>query len=143
MKPSSKFTKRSTLLAGFALCVATLSGCAATTVDAQKPEQVVGKRVQERWDLLLKGDYAKAYAYLTPAERVVLSQQSYVNRFGDGAKWLSAKFDSVTCESAERCTAVVKLETLVVARGFSSPISSKISEIWIKDENSWWFHQNP
>lgn len=135
------FAKRHTLVAA-AMCIAALlGGCATTTTTA--PDQVVGKRAQQRWDLLLKSDYAKAYEYLSPAQRAVLSPQGYINRFGEGAQWRSAKLDSVSCESAERCTAVVKIETQVLARGFSAPITTRISEIWIQDEGRWWFHQNP
>lgn len=118
-----------------------MAGCASMGTTA--PDQLVGKRAQERWDLLLKSDYAKAYTYLSPAQRAITSQQSYINRFGEGAQWLSAKLQSVSCESAERCKAVLQIETQVVARGYTSPISTKVTEIWVNDEGNWWFHQNP
>lgn len=134
-------TQRRRLLAASLLVAAFLGGCATT--GGASPDQLVGKRAQERWDLLLKSDYANAYEYLSPAQRAVTSRQSYINRFGEGAQWLSAKLQSASCESAERCTAVLQIETQVVARGFNAPITTKVTEIWVKDEGNWWFHQNP
>lgn len=141
MNRFSPLTPRRNLLAAALLVSAFLGGCATTGGAA--PDQVVGKRAQERWDLLLKSDYGNAYEYLSPAQRAVASRQSYINRFGEGAKWLSVKLQSVSCESNERCNAVLQMQTQVVARGFSGPITTKITEIWVKDEGNWWFHQNP
>lgn len=141
MNRFSLLTQRRSLLAAALLVSAFLGGC-ATTGNAS-PDQAVGKRAQERWDLLLKSDYGNAYEYLSPAQRAVASRQSYINRFGEGAKWLSVKLQSVSCESNERCNAVLQMQTQVVARGFSGPITTKITEIWVKDEGNWWFHQNP
>lgn len=142
MNRFSLSTHRRSLLAASLLVAAFLAGC-ATTGGASSPDQVVGKRAQERWDLLLKSDYSKAYDYLSPAQRAVASRQSYINRFGEGAQWLSAKLQSVSCESNERCNAVLQIETQVVARGFNAPITTKVTEIWVNDEGNWWFHQNP
>lgn len=137
----SLFKQRRSLLAASLVTAAFLGGCA--TIGSASPDQLVGKRAQERWDLLLKSDYGNAYEYLSPAQRAVASRQSYINRFGEGAQWLSAKLQSVSCESAERCNAVLQIQTQVVARGFNAPITTKVTEIWVKDEGSWWFHQNP
>jgi hypothetical protein len=137
---SSPVPRRGLLAA--ALLVSVLLGGCATTGGAS-PDQAVGKRAQERWNLLLKSDYGNAYEYLSPAQRAVASRQSYINRFGEGAQWLSAKLQSVSCESNERCSAVLEIQTQVVARGFSAPITNKVTEIWVKDEGNWWFHQNP
>lgn len=141
MNRFSSLMQRRGLLTAALLVSAFLGGCATT--GGASPDQAVGKRAQERWDLLLKSDYGNAYEYLSPAQRAVASRQSYINRFGEGAQWLSAKLQSVSCESEERCNAVLQIQTQVVARGFSAPITTKITEIWVKDEGNWWFHQNP
>lgn len=141
MKSFSALMQRRSLLAASLLVAAFTTGCAS--IGGASPDQAVGKRAQERWDLLLKSDYGNAYEYLSPAQRAVATRQSYINRFGEGAQWLSAKLQSVSCESEERCNAVLQVQTQVVARGFSAPITTKITEIWVKDEGNWWFHQNP
>ena len=78
---SMRNVRRAFVVTGLA-SLAVLSGCATTA--GSTPEQAVSQRAQERWDHLLKSQYAKAYAYLTPAERAVTSEENYVQRFGAG-----------------------------------------------------------
>ena len=59
------------------LAVLTLASCAVSPIgDGSGPavgsaarEQAVASRVGERWDAVIKGDYARAYEYLSPASR--------------------------------------------------------------------------
>ncbi|MBP7414384.1 MAG: hypothetical protein KA932_10965, partial [Giesbergeria sp.] len=70
---SMRNVRRAFVVTGLA-SLAVLSGCATTA--GSTPEQAVSQRAQERWDHLLKSQYAKAYAYLTPAERAVTSEEN-------------------------------------------------------------------
>ena len=130
--------------AALTLAAATLAGCASAptaTVAHSTPEQAVSERAQQRWDRLLVGDFEKAYDYLTPAYRDLKTPAQYANRFGNGAAWHSAKVGKVNCESAERCTATVNLDVLVIARGFNKPIQTTHTETWLLEEGQWWFYQ--
>ncbi len=146
MNRLSQRSARRALMAVGLVSVALLSGCATYgngAATAQNAEQQVTQRAQERWNHLLKLEFAKAYAYLSPAERALTSEESYVQRFGRGASWVSAKASAATCDSAERCSVVINLETQVVARGFKDPIKTTPTEIWIFENGQWWFHKNP
>jgi len=138
--PISLTSCRSLKCAALAVSVALLGGCATTSSDT--PEEAVSQRVQERWNLLLKKDYEKAYTYLTPAQRAIVTSQGYSGKFGQGAEWVSANLQSVTCDNQERCNAIVQIKTNVMAKGFSGPITTRATEVWVKDEGNWWFHQN-
>ena len=127
--------------AALAMSIALLGAC-ATTLSPDTPEEAVSQRAQERWNLLLKKDYEKAYAYLTPAQRAIVTSQGYSGKFGQGAEWVSADVQSVACENQERCNAIVEIKSNVVARGFSGPITTRATEVWVKDDGNWWFHQN-
>ena len=130
--------------AALTLAAATLVGCASAPtapVTPATPEQAVSERAQQRWDRLLVRDFEKAYDYLTPAYRDLKTPTQYASSFSNGAAWKSAKVDTVSCESAERCTATVKLEVVVLARGFSKPLESTLYETWLLDEGQWWFYQ--
>lgn len=137
---SVRNVRRAFVVTGLAT-LAVLSGCASTP--GASPEQIVAQRAQERWDHLLKLEFSKAYTYLSPAERAVTSEENYVQRFGRGATWVSAKAGAASCETAERCTVKVNLETQVVARGFKDPIKTNPTEIWVLENGQWWFHKNP
>ena len=137
-RSSMRSLRRAFVVTGFA-SLAVLSGCATTA--GSTPEQAVIQRAQERWDHLLKSQYAKAYTYLTPAERAVTSEENYVQRFSSGASWVSAKVASATCETADRCNVTINLETRVVARGFKDPLKTTPTEIWVFENGKWWFHK--
>ena len=129
--------------AALALVGATLVGCASnpsTSPATATPEVLVSERAQQRWDRLLKKDFEQAYTYLTPAYRSLKTPAQYASSFSNGAAWHSAKVDTVSCESTERCTATVKLDVLVVARGFSKPIQTILMETWLLEEDQWWFY---
>lgn len=137
---SMRNVRRAFVVTGLAT-LAVLSGCASTP--GASPEQIVTQRAQERWNHLLKLEFAKAYAYLSPAERAVTSEENYVQRFGRGVSWVSAKAAPASCDTAERCSVVVNLQTQVVARGFKDPIKTTPTEIWVLENGQWWFHKNP
>lgn len=120
-----------------------LAGCATApgVGTSAKAEDIVQQRANQRWKHLLADEYGKAYDYLTPAFRAVNSQDSYRGRFGTGAKWVGAEVQSVSCPAEDRCEAVIKLQTLVVARGFSGPITTTPSETWLKEDGQWWVYQ--
>ena len=134
---SMRNVRRAFVVTGLA-SLAVLSGCATTA--GSTPEQAVSQRAQERWDHLLKSQYAKAYAYLTPAERAVTSEENYVQRFGAGASWISAKVASAKCEAADRCNVTINLETRVAVRGFKDALKTTPTEVWAFETGKWWFH---
>jgi hypothetical protein len=119
-----------------------LTGCASDSGLLADKEHIVEQRAQERWNHLLAGDYNKAYAYLPPSYRALVTAEDYRNRFGDGAAWKSAVVERVKCETDERCAADIDLRILVVARGFSGkPLPAKVYETWLKEDGQWWFYQ--
>ncbi|MDD2545119.1 MAG: hypothetical protein PHI55_02405 [Burkholderiaceae bacterium] len=140
---------RAGLLTAAVLVASLLGGCAVNGAGsapaAQAPakaEDAVRDRAQARWKLLLTEDFDKAYAYLTPAYRNVNTASAYRGRFGNGAKWMGADVKSVECPTEDRCLAVISLQSLVVARGFSGPITTTPTETWLKEDGQWYYYQN-
>lgn len=152
---SCNYLPRRGLLAATVLAASVLAGCATpgtasapasatTAVTAPaKAEDAVRARAQQRWDWLVAGKFDDAYTYTTPAYRVLNSAQDYRNRFGSGARWIDPKVDTVTCESAERCTVKIALAIQVAARGFTKPTPSVLFETWLLEDGQWWFYQAP
>jgi len=123
---------------------AVLAGCASAPSapeTAATPEAAIAQRAQARWDFLVAKNFDQAYTYITPAYRSLQTPQQYASRFGSGAAWKSAQVEKVSCESAQRCTATIKLEVVVLARGFTKPLESRMTETWLHDEGQWWFYQ--
>ena len=102
-------TKKYSLITSMALAVGLLAGCASTFKPAT-PEDIVGKRAQQRVELLAEKKYDQAYEYLAPSYRALNSTQNYRGRFGEGAKWIDPKVANVECPAEDRCTVTVKLK---------------------------------
>ncbi len=135
-------TKKYTLTA-LVLAAGLLAGCANTLTSAPPAtaEEIVSQRAQQYVDLVATRKYTEAYAYLTPSYRGLNTAEAYSGNFGTGARWIEPKVDKVECSTEERCVVTVKLKVSVVARGFTKPIDSTITETWLKEDGQWWFYQ--
>lgn len=134
---------KNSLLFSVAVAASLLAGCANTLTSSAPAAaaDIVGQRAQQRVDLLAAAKYDQAYAYLAPSYRAVNSAKNYRGQFGTGASWLEPQVDKVECATEDRCLVTVKLKVSVVARGFSKPIESTMSETWLKEDGQWWYYQ--
>jgi len=137
---ASTLTRRAALCAVIA---ATLAAAGCATIKPETPEQIVNHRVHERWDALIKRDFAKAYTYTQPGYRAITSEADYAKGFGTAGKWLSVDIFKTTCEP-ERCTVKIRLTTQIFAPGIpgkAQTIQGFQDETWIKDKGQWWYYQ--
>lgn len=131
-------TRRWSLMALMA-AGALLSGCASFQT---KPEDAVTQRANERWQALLKGDMAKAYAYSAPGFRAVVDIEGFKGRTGIAGRWLGAQVMNVSCDTPERCKAVIRLEFSTLIPGFSKDrMTTHIDETWLLEDGQWWIFQ--
>lgn len=119
------------------LLVCGLAGCAGTVRDTagrQDPQQQVRERAAARWDALIAGDLARAYGYLSPGTREVMSLDLYKKRTRPGM-WKKASVDVVSCEQ-DRCK--VKM---VIEHGYRDmkSIETFLEEDWLQVGGKWWF----
>jgi hypothetical protein len=116
-----------------------LGACASLQT---KPEDTVTQRANARWQALIKGDMAKAYAYSTPSFRAVVDVEGFKGRTGIAGRWHAVQVVNVTCDTPERCKAIVKLEfsTLIPGRA-KDRINTHIDETWLLEDGQWWIFQ--
>ena len=119
-----------------------MAGCATIGEnDASPGAETAAERAQQRWDLLLEGDYAGAYQYLSPGYRSSLSLDNYqrqqlLRRVG----WRGAQVESSDCDE-QRCTVNVEIEYSITKPLPGVPRyqgKSVDAETWILSENQWW-----
>src|SRR5262249_34745796 len=77
-----------------------LGGCA--TANSRTDKEIVAERAQQRWDLLVKGEFIAAYQYISPAGRELQRAEEYVSSLRRGF-WTGAKVDHVECQAADAC----------------------------------------
>ncbi|MBT3011056.1 MAG: hypothetical protein KUF77_01765 [Candidatus Thiodiazotropha sp. (ex Lucina aurantia)] len=116
-------------------------GCAMAPHDeAMSDQEIVAKRAQERWGLLIEGRVESAYEYLSTGYRQVTPFPHYQKTVKGVGIWKSAEVSEVSCESAEVCTAVVDIRVVIRYPLMKGPVETgnQIKEKWVKDGDGNW-----
>jgi len=112
----------------------TVAGC--VTVDSRPDIEIVKDRAQTRWNSLVARDASKAYGFISPTGRSVMTLEAYSSSLRRGF-WKSATVDKVECATADVCEVQATIE--YDARGMR--MRTPLKEKWIKDGSTWWFVQ--
>ena len=121
-------------LFGLTSCaVSPLGDGSAAQVSPEARNEAVAKRVNARWDALIKGDLDAAYALLSPASREVTTLEQFKRNTRHGG-FREAKIDKVDC-GAELCT--VRLWVTYDHR-LMKGVQTPIEETWIFDKGQPW-----
>ena len=118
-----------------------VSACA--TVAPSTPEDIVRQRAEARWTALTKQDFPKAYEYMTPSYRAVVSSEQFRGQYGVSGQWTNAIIHSVSCE-AESCEVSVRVTTKVNVpqmAGRIPEITTYMSEKWVREDGQWWRYE--
>ena len=110
------------------------SGGGSTQSVQVEPQKMVADLAAARWEALIKGDFAKAYSYLSPGTRDVISLDLYKARTRGGI-WKKANVDSVSCEQ-DRCKVLIAIE--YGYRDIKS-LETRLDENWLRQDGKWWF----
>lgn len=119
-----------------------LAGCATSPPPTR--EQAVQARAQAYLQARVDRDYTKAYTYLSPATRAVVSYDAWRGNLPTATVWKAAKVFKVDCGSIDRCTVRVNLDhrPLVFGGGLGT-ITSSYDDTWLKDNGEWWVAYTP
>jgi hypothetical protein len=116
------------------VAVAVLVGCASGPLAGLDSQDIVKEKAQRRWDLLVKGDFAGTYGFLSPAGRSVVTQAAYAGSFKPGF-WTGARVAKVECPTPELCQVEVAIDYTYSGR----KISTVLREKWVKQDSDWWY----
>jgi hypothetical protein len=120
-----------------ALLLGLLPGCAGTvTKDSpiEARQEAAGVRAAAKWNLILAGNAAGAYEYLSPASRKVVDRTEFVARMQRTA------FRTATVEKSD-CS--VEVCQVWVAVTYDHPmmkgVRNTLRENWILENGTFWF----
>lgn len=138
LDPSPQIPARRLLVGAASLAAAALlSACAGLTPST--PEEAVRARIQARWQAMIAGDLPRAYEYLSPGTRGLMSLEQYRGRFGNTVSWKSAEVFKVVCKQADRCEATVKITYQPLLPRASIGLSeTSVDEVWLLESGQWW-----
>jgi hypothetical protein len=124
-------------LLSLAVIVAGCAGVGGITPDTPADVKVasVSERAQARWQALVDGDWGRAYGYISPATREVLTLDSYRGAFGGAIKYTKARVEKVECE-AEACR--VRMQ-ITYDHPWMKGVTTPIDESWILDKGQFWY----
>lgn len=121
------------------------AGAGLSTSDGVKvstdPLAPLERRATDRWKLLIAGDAAGAYAYLTPGYRTTKTSEQYAEWVRTRQiKWKAAFYSDHQCESPDACKADLIVSAESMLRGVSTPqlSSGTISEDWLRIDGVWY-----
>ncbi|MDZ3822423.1 MAG: hypothetical protein U0S76_02360 [Pseudoxanthomonas sp.] len=136
-------SRRLSMAAPFLALVAVLAGCASAPASRAPadPMAALEQRAGQRWQHLVAGEFAQAYAFLSPGQRSTESEQQYVARMqGQPFKWQRADWRGADCASEEACTVRMGI-SYSVAMPSAGDVSSitQFNESWIRLGGDWFF----
>ncbi|THU01034.1 hypothetical protein E9531_09630 [Lampropedia puyangensis] len=129
-----------------AIAAALLAGCTTQQTDDRPPEDIVKTRSTEHWQALMNLDFDKAYTYLAPSVKTVLSADGFKRRFSinprqKGSPWKKTEVRSVTCADKETCQAKVFVEAQPYIPQFKGMSTTTVTdEQWVYQDGQWWLY---
>ncbi len=119
-----------------------LTACATGPLSPEAERALLQKRVEARWDAVLRGDYDLAYDFATPSYRKVYSRKHFFNQYARQVEPESVKVVKIEFQNPERTVARVWIDLGFSATGWgSNPVihtSTVVKETWVKEEGRWW-----
>jgi hypothetical protein len=125
---------------------AVLSACALTPADSdawrnsQRP--LLTQRVEARWEGLITGDLHKAYSYMSPAYRAVVSLQQFGGKYGRVLNWRVARVADIRYDAPTVASVSVEVTYQVSPPGSSGSLienKSVLTEKWLYMDGGWWY----
>jgi hypothetical protein len=113
-----------------------LAGCASVRVDSapEEKQKFVAQRAEARWQLLIKGDMAGAYEFLSAGSKATMPLDAYKSKIKPGM-WRQASVEKVDCQ-AEVCNVVLQI---TYDRKQMKGIQTPLTESWIIENGSAWY----
>jgi hypothetical protein len=122
-----------------------LTACATSPADSdgwrESQSEVLKSRAEARWAGLINGDFDKAYSFLSPDYRSVVSLQQYRGKFGRAMNWRLAHAKDISYDSPTVASVLVEVTYRVGLMGSAQPVESTrlMTEKWLYKDGGWWY----
>ena len=133
----------------FALISWVMVACTAPSELSDSAKSMLNQRVTDRWRCLEENNYACAYEFLSPAYREVFSYEMYRTRY---LSQLDRRLTGVKVVAYDQSAAVASVRVGVMSRPLKDTSSASraiavtpmtMTEAWLWNGGSWWYHENP
>lgn len=123
-----------------------LAGCATDPADSaswqERQTERLSTRAEARWDAIIKGEIDRAYLFLSPEYRSVVSLQQYKVKFGRTLEWRMAHTERVRYDDPNVASVFMEVFYRTYLPGAKGePYESKkiLTEKWLFKDGEWWY----
>ena len=117
---------------------ATVGGALAPDASPEAKRAAVRERSEARWQAILKGQYAAAYEFFSPASRQVVSLPAFEERL-KRVGFREVKVEAVECDG-ETCKVRI---SITYDHRLMKGIVTPAGETWIIDQGRAWYVWQP
>jgi hypothetical protein len=114
---------------------------AETPAQERADEEVLMKRVEDRWLALIDGNFRAAYEFYLPSYRAVTPFEKFRGQFGSAVAWHVATAEEVSYDGLEvaRVRVAIEASTLPASTGDAIRSVTRVREVWLKRDGQWWY----
>ncbi len=112
------------------------NGPAAET--AEQAEAILRTRAKQRWDAIIRNDFAAAYAFETPSYRAVNDLTTFMTRFAGQVSRENVNIARVEFEDPSLAKVTIELEFKAAVFGTIIDSVSYDVETWARIDGQWW-----
>ncbi len=123
--------------------VAVLLLLAACGSEKSTPAETLEKRVVDRWQAKIDGEFEKAYQYFTSGYKKTEPVESYAARMGASkVAWSAVSYKGQDCESETLCNVQVGIK---FTYKFATPgvgemaAEQTLNEVWMNKDGVWYY----
>ena len=107
------------------------------------PTASIEQRSEQRWKLIIAGEFNKAFSYLSPGYRQTRVESEYAQSMATRpVRWTDAEYQDHTCSSADVCTVKILINfdlDLPIANVGQVASLDVLEEKWIRVDGVWYF----
>jgi hypothetical protein len=114
----------------------------SSTADSVETRQAALKqRVMDRWDALIRKDFAAAYAFASPGYRKLFSLGAFKGKFGSKASWRRVEVVKVDFKGDDAATVGITLHFAHYPPQADKALDMKtyVNESWVFVDGQWWY----
>jgi hypothetical protein len=112
---------------------------AAETMQAQR--EVLEKRVADKWDALIRKDFATAYSFTSPGYRKLYSLETFRSGFGNKVVWRRVEVVDVDFKGNDAATVGINIHFVYhpPQAERAHDLQTYFQEPWVLVDGQWWY----
>lgn len=120
---------------------ASIPSNSSTSESVETRQAALKQRVMDRWDALIRKDFAAAYAFTSPEYRKLFSLNNFKGQFGNKTSWQRVEVIKVDFKGDDAATVGITLHFAYYPPQAVKALDMKtyVNESWVFVDGQWWY----